>query len=174
MIKIVRTTSENADFRNLVKSLDQELWSRYGDLQAQYDQHNKIEENKTVVVAYIGDEPVGCACMKQFDNNAIEVKRMFVKDTHRGKGIGHAILRELEKWASEKSYQRAVLETGLQQPEAIALYKKAGYSVIDNYEPYIGMEQSVCMAKKLNTNPKSISLYPGKDNGSQQEEQTFL
>ena len=139
----------NADFRKLAAQLDKELLSRYEQEQANYDKYNKIENNNTVVVAYYHEHPIGCGCIKQFNDDAMEVKRMFVVPEYRGQGIAHTILRELEAWAREQSYTLVILETGIRQPEAIQLYKKSGYRVIDNYGQYIGMKSSVCMSKEL-------------------------
>lgn len=58
------------------------------------------------------------------------------------------ILSELEKWAAESGYSSTVLETGKRQPEAINLYKKAGYKIIPNFGQYEGVENSVCMMKE--------------------------
>jgi putative acetyltransferase len=149
MLSLVRTNSLNADFRKLVALLDKELWSRYEQEQANYDQYNKIENNNTIVIAYYHEQPIGCGCIKQFDDDTMEVKRMFVLPEYRGQGIAHTILRELEAWAREHSYSVVILETGIRQPEAIQLYKKSGYRVIDNYGQYIGMKSSVCMSKEL-------------------------
>ena len=74
---------------------------------------------------------------------------MFVVNEHRGKGIGAAILTELENWAAELGQEATVLELGNNQPEAIRLYQKAGFRVIPNYGQYVGMETSICMKKEL-------------------------
>ena len=74
---------------------------------------------------------------------------MFVHPDYRGKGIASKILSELELWASEQNYSEAILETGINQPEAIALYKKSGYLVTQNYGQYANAENSVCMKKIL-------------------------
>jgi GNAT superfamily N-acetyltransferase len=84
---------------------------------------------------------------------------MFTLPEHRGKGIGFKILGELEKWAKEEGYTRAVLETGYLQKDAIHLYQKAGYEITENYGQYIGVENSVCMKNpqiKLSLNLKSL------------------
>lgn len=73
---------------------------------------------------------------------------MFVDPAFRNKGIASAIVGELEKWAKESGYEHAILETGTGQPEAIAMYRKLGYSVIDD-DLYASSERSVCMKKKL-------------------------
>jgi len=153
MIELLRTTSSHPDFQSLITQLDKELWDRYPVLQAEYAPHNKIENISTVIVAYNKNKkhPVGCGCFKALDATTVEIKRMFVESTHREQGIAIAILGELEEWALELGFTRAVLETGTNQPEAIHLYKKMGYSLIENYGPYIGMDTSICMAKELDT-----------------------
>jgi putative acetyltransferase len=147
MIKIVRTNSENPDFRNLIRSLDLELWSRYETGQAVYDKYNKIENNNTVVLVYLNSEAIGCGCIKKYSENVAEIKRMYVKPTARGKGIAIMIVDELERWAKELGFTKAVLETGVKQPEAIRLYEKLGYFNTEKYGPYVEMEMSVCMSK---------------------------
>lgn len=149
MVSLLRTTSSNPDFTMLITLLDEELWSRYHQDMEFYDQHNKVENNQTVVVAYLDREPVGCGCLKSLDVFTAELKRMYVKPEHRGKGIAVGIVNELESWALDLSFRQIVLETGSKQPEAINLYKKAGFSIIENYPPYIGLHDSICMGKVL-------------------------
>ena len=146
---IKRTESSDPDFPYLVALLNKELRERYGALQSVYDQYNHINNLETVVIAYCNDVPAGCGCFKKFDDTTVEIKRMFVKPAERMQGIASAMLSELEVWAKEDGFTYTVLETADKQPESIALYKKAGYSVIPNYGQYIGMENSICMRKTL-------------------------
>jgi putative acetyltransferase len=150
MFTIKRTNSDDKDFHSLVEKLNKDLQDRYGALQDFYSQYNSIQNLSTVVIAYDGEEPVGCGCFKKFDDESVEVKRMYVAEKQRGKGIGVAILTELEKWAAELGQKATVLELGNNQPEAIRMYQKAGYTVIPNYGQYVGMETSICMKKELN------------------------
>jgi putative acetyltransferase len=150
MIIVKRTNSEDKDFRSLITRLDKDLLVRYGDKQKEYDQFNIIENLDTVVVAYSDKTPIGCGCFKEFDYDSVEIKRMYVSENQRGKGVGELIMIELEKWACESGFKNSVLETGFAQPEAIHLYKKKGYQEIPCYGPYIGNEEfSVCMKKIL-------------------------
>ena len=144
-----RTDSANTDFQNLVVLLDKDLQIRDGDQHSFYDQFNKIQMIRNVIVCYIDNRPIGCGAFKEYDQNKVEIKRMFVLPDYRGKGIGLDILNELEIWASELNYPECVLETGKKQPEAISLYKKAGYIVIKNYGQYENIENSVCMLKAI-------------------------
>ena len=149
MIILKRTNSNDKDFLELTGLLDEDLRYIYGFNQDEFDQYNSIINVATVVIAYEKNTAVGCGCFKATENDTIELKRMFVKAMYRGKGIGIAILNELENWAFEIGYSSMVLETGTLQPVAIQLYIKQGYQITPNYSPYIGNELSVCMKKKL-------------------------
>ncbi|MDQ6889722.1 MAG: GNAT family N-acetyltransferase [Bacteroidota bacterium] len=149
MIKITRTDSNNPDFIELVRYLDAELAERDGRDHSFYDQFNKIDNLKNVIVAYENGKPVACGAMKEYNPNTMEIKRMFTSPPQRGKGFANKILEELEKWASELSIEKCVLETGKRQPEAIALYERNGYKIIPNFGPYDGIENSVCFEKTL-------------------------
>ena len=153
MIQLIRTDSYNTDFIELVKLLDADLAVRDGDDHAFYDQFNKLDSIKNVVVAYENNKPAGCGAMKAYDPTIMEIKRMYTSIDNRGKGIAGKVLAVLESWASEMSYEKCILETGIRQPEAIALYKKHGYHIIANYGQYAGMESSVCFEKKLVIEP---------------------
>jgi len=145
--RLKRTTSEDLDFRSLVKLLDQDLAIRDGSEHAFFAQFNKIDAIKHVVVYYHQGVPAGCGAFKPYDTSTVEIKRMFVQPEFRGRGIAGTILKELELWAAEINYSTAILETGKKQPEAIALYKKSGYTFIPNYGQYARVESSVCMEK---------------------------
>lgn len=145
----LRTANTHPDFITLTQQLDNELASRYGALQKQYDGHNVIAPIETAIVGYVDNDPVACGCFKCLDEVQVEIKRMFVTPLFRRKGYSYALLEALEAWAVSLGYAEAVLETGIGQPEAIALYTKVGYSIIPNYGVYMGMKNSVCMHKIL-------------------------
>lgn len=149
MIKITRTNSENKDFINLVKHLDAYLKITDGDEHDFYNQFNNIDVLKNVVIVYKDAVSVGCGAIKKFDNNAVEIKRMYVDEKYRGTGIAQTILNELENWANELGYKKTVLETGKRQVEAVKFYYKCNYKVIPNYGQYQEMENSICFEKHL-------------------------
>lgn len=149
MTNLVRTNSDNSDFRELVALLDAELQIRDGDEHSFYAQFNKVDKIRHVVVAYADGEAVGCGAIKEYEEGVTEIKRMFVRTERRGRGIAGKILAELETWAKELDFSECVLETGLKQPEAIALYRRSGYETTPNYGQYAGVENSVCMKKLI-------------------------
>lgn len=146
---IVKTDSLNKDFISLVKELDADLAARNGSDHGFYSQFNKIDAIKFVLVAYEDGMPVGCGAIKEFSDRSMEVKRMYVVPSFRGKGIAREILRGLEQWAKELSYQKCVLETGTRLETAIHLYRNSGYKMIPNYGQYRGVVTSVCFEKDL-------------------------
>ena len=149
MIKIVKTNSKNVDFIELVRQLDIYLAEKDGDEHSFYDQFNKSDAINNVIVLYDNDSAVACGAIKKYDDDTVEVKRMFTKLEARGKGFAGIIIDELEKWAFELSYNKCILETGVRQKEAIQFYDKSNYKVIPNYGQYIGVENSICFQKEL-------------------------
>ena len=146
---LLRTTSDNADFQALVALLDQELRVRDGDEHAFFAQYNKLDNIKHVVVLYDQGQALGCGAFKEYEPGVAEIKRMYVATQQRGLGIASQVLKELEAWAQEQGYRRLILETGIRQPEAIALYGKAGYTSIPNFGQYAGVASSRCFEKRL-------------------------
>lgn len=149
MTTFKRTNSDDIDFQNLVALLDKDLAIRDGADHAFYNQFNKIDMIRNVIVCYAKDKPVGCGAFKQYDDTSVEIKRMYVLPEYRGQSVGLYIVNELEQWAKELYYTACVLETGKRQPEAIRLYQKAGYTLIENFGQYKNVENSVCMKKIL-------------------------
>lgn len=149
MNTLKRTSASDTEFVNLVELLDADLKRRDGDKDHEfYHQFNHIDSIKNCVVAYQKNVPVGCGAIKMFDDATMEVKRMYVLPDYRGNGIASKILNELEGWSKELGFARCVLETGYNQPEAIALYKSCGYQIFENYGQYKGVENSVCFEKR--------------------------
>lgn len=149
MITLKRSDSSNTDFQKLVVELDRFLTITDDDEHAFYAQFNKSDGLKYVVIAYDGDQAIGCGAFKHFADGVMEVKRMFVDASARGQGIAALILQELETWATELFYKKCLLETGVKQLAAIRLYKKCGYEIIPNYGQYQGVENSICFEKSL-------------------------
>lgn len=156
MIRLVRTHSEDLDFRLLVKQLDADLKITDGDEHDFYNQFNAIDSIKHVVVAYSKKQAVACGAFKEFNRNSLEIKRMFTMPEERGKGIATLILKELENWGAQLGYSSSILETGIRQKEAIALYNKNLYNSTPNYGQYAGVKNSLCFKKQIITNEKSF------------------
>jgi GNAT superfamily N-acetyltransferase len=85
------------------------------------------------VVGFEDGVPVCCGGIKRLPDGACEIKRMFVVDSARGRGVGRALLRELEHRARELGYAVARLDTGPRQTRVQRMYERAGYVPIENF-----------------------------------------
>ncbi len=150
-IVLKRTTSDNPDFQLLIKLLDHELWNELNEDMQTYDRYNKVPDLKTVLLLYVNNEVAACGCFKKFDFETIEIKRMFVKKSHRGRGLSKQILQGLEQWAIEEGFRNAILETSVHFDTAKKLYQSNKYEIIPNYPPYVCLTESFCMKKQLVT-----------------------
>ena len=149
MVTIRRTNSSDSAFIEIVKKLDKELAIHNGEQDDFYSQFNGIESLQNCVVAINNKVPIGSGAFKLFDKDSVEIKRMYVDNDSRGKGISKLILSELEVWGKEMGYRRCVLETGTFLTSAVGLYRSQGYTSIPRYEPYTDVETSVCFEKVL-------------------------
>lgn len=148
-MQLVRTTNQDEPFVALTRQLDTELRQRYGQQQDLYTPHNRLDLIDTALLGVVDGQAVACGCFKWLDPQSAEVKRMYVHPEWRRRGYSTQLLIALEAWARELGVQRLLLETGLGQPEAIALYHKLGFTPIANDGPYVSLGNSLCMAKTL-------------------------
>lgn len=144
-----RVPANHPDFTALVKRLDQNLAITDGEDHAFYNQFNKLDAINNVLVGYLNETPVTCGAIKLYDASAFEIKRMYTIDEARGNGYAVLVLKALEKWAKELNATHCILETGINQQAAIALYNKCGYKRITNYGQYKGVSASFCFGKAL-------------------------
>ena len=99
-------------------------------------------------VAVLNGDPAGCAGWRRHGDDA-ELKRMFTLTAARGRGVGRRVLAAIEDSARAAGCRRVILETGDRQPEAIALYRAAGYRRIPDFGYYAGAEGMRSFAKDL-------------------------
>jgi GNAT superfamily N-acetyltransferase len=114
-------------------------------------------EPRTIVatlLALSGDVPVGQAGLRPWGPDAdsldvLEIKKVFVHASQRGRGISRALMLELETAARELGSTRLILQTGTLQHAAIGLYKSLGYTVTAPYRPFELMSNALCYEKVL-------------------------
>ncbi len=138
--------------QHLIKALNSELEHRYPEEGANFFRLDPEEVSAArggFFVAYLAEKPVGCGAVRRIEPHVVEIKRMYVAPGARGRGVGRQILNVLEIQSRQLGATRLVLETGPRQPEAIALYQRAGFIEIPLFGEYIGSQFSVCMAKDV-------------------------
>ncbi len=90
------------------------------------------------LIAYLGEDAIGCGAVKHHPGQPAEIKRMWVAESARGLGIGRRLLGELEGLVREEGAPAARIETNKALVEAIALYRSSGYEEVPafNDEPF--------------------------------------
>lgn len=146
-----RTVGTDKDFIENCRLLDMDLDRRVGKKikRDKYKKYNQLDEIKEAIVVYKDDKVIGGGAIRRYDDENIELKRVFVHTEYQGQGIGSRLVSLLIEWAVELGYKRMILETGELLAESCAMYKKLGFKVIPNYGPYVDMPESLCMAKNL-------------------------
>ncbi|MBE6511739.1 MAG: GNAT family N-acetyltransferase [Methanobrevibacter olleyae] len=136
-------------FIELTKELDNEYFMKYGDVVKKYEGYNDLKDPHIVILALNWGKPIACASFKLFDNDTIEIKRVYVKRRYRRKGIAYKLVKQLEKLAMEENFKYSIIETGRENEAAINLYKKLDYEIIDNFGIFEGDELCICMKKQF-------------------------
>jgi GNAT superfamily N-acetyltransferase len=126
-----------------------EIAERYGPDDTEPGPPPSAADITLFLVAFDGDEPVGCGAIRGLDAEHGEIKRMFVVPARRGSGVATSILRALEDAARDRGWNRLVLETGNRQPDAIRFYEREGYERIPNFGYYVDSAISLCYARAL-------------------------
>ncbi len=167
-----RTDGKDKDFIENCRLLDMDLDRRVGKRiqRDKYKKYNQLDEIQEAIVVYKDNKAVGGGAIRRYDDENMELKRVFVHTEYQGRGIGSRLVALLMEWAGELGYKRMVLETGELLAESCAVYKKLGFQVIPNYGPYEDMPESLCMARNL----KADSYFEKSAGGRMETEDIIL
>lgn len=136
--------------RRLIEALDRLQTSLYPAESNHLDPIETLErDNVTFLAAFVGEEVVGCGAVKRMPSGYGEIKRMYVEPGLRGRGVGSALMDGLESSLVARGIGLARLETGVRQPEALALYERRGYARIPPFGDYPDDPLSVFFEKRL-------------------------
>jgi len=134
----------------LIDELQQELVRRYGGPdETPVDRSQFALPGGVFLAASVDGTLVGCVGLRRIDDEDVELKRMYVRAGHRRRGLARRILAAAEERARSLGYSRVLLETGLEQPEAIALYEAQGYERIEGFGHYRSEPSARGYAKTL-------------------------
>jgi len=151
---------DHPDSTRLIEELQNEYRVRYGDID-----HTPVDPAEFAppiglfLVGYLDGEPVACGGWREragVDDadpplvaSAVEIKRMYVVPKARGRGLSRLLLAELERTAREAGYPWVVLESGVNQPEALGLYRSSGYQRIPSFGIHRHHPGNRCFGKPL-------------------------
>ena len=149
MIVIRQVDPTKAEVIELIHQLDEYQESMYPPESNHLDSIDELSKtNVNFIAAYAGSEICGIGAVRVL-NDYGEIKRLYVAEKYRGKGIAKEIVKELENRLIKRSIFTARLETGIHQHEAIDLYEKLGYSKTVPFGDYTEDPLSVFMEKKI-------------------------
>lgn len=152
-VEIARGSLTDAVSRELIAALNAELRGAYpepGATHFQLDPEEVAPGRGVLLIVKRLDQAVGCGALRLLDSETAELKRMYVTPEARGQGLGRRLVAALEAEAQALGASRLVLETGIRQAAAIALYRATGFQPIPAFGEYcLSPETSVCFGKDL-------------------------
>ncbi|MGV8978976.1 MAG: GNAT family N-acetyltransferase [Cellulomonas sp.] len=153
---------DDPDATRLRDAQQTELRDRYG---ADDIGHTMTGESiVAMVLVRVDGVPAACGALRDVADEqgagVGELKRLYVLPAYRGRGLSRVVMTDLEARARALGFGRLVLETGVQQPEAIGLYLTSGYHPIENFGEYAAEVDSRCFAKDLHATPRRPAAAP--------------
>ncbi|SEG90670.1 Acetyltransferase (GNAT) family protein [Thermomonospora echinospora] len=155
---------DHPDAARLIGEAQQEMVVRYGGPdETPVAPSEFTPPSGLFLVGYVDGVPVVCGGWRSHGQDA-ELKRMYVAPAARGNGYARSLLAEIERTARAAGHRRVILETGTQQPEAVALYRSAGYTDVPAFGYYSCSPNSIHLGKLLDV-PASAPGVPGGPEG---------
>lgn len=145
------TSVTNSDFQMFYQITEDYYSSLVGGVSKRkgFVAYNASAQIPDVLIAYDDGKAVGCAGLKRYDDKSTEIKRVWVQPEYRRQHIADKMMQLVEQKAKEQGFARVILQTRPQMTEAVGMYTKRGYKLIENYPPYDKLVGAVCYAKEL-------------------------
>ena len=153
-MRIEPTDPESAGARALIALSDAYMTALYPPESNHFESASALKASNVLFLGcFLQDQLVGCGAVKILSNDGRygELKRVFVLESHRGKGYSKAIMEQLESHLKSNGIALARLETGISQPEALGLYRRLGYVEREPFGAYAADPLSVFMEKRLDS-----------------------
>ena len=149
-----RVQPDDPAIAELARAVVQEYAVRYDDPDGEVAP--TAADARWVLVRDDDGMPVACGAVQPWSHTVAgapddvgEVKRMYVVPAARGQGLSRLVLDALVGIAREQRLRSLVLETGIEQPEAIGLYTSYGFSPMEVFGPYADDPRSRCFRLEL-------------------------
>ena len=133
----------------LIDAMSVELTARYGDGGLSPASPEQFRDPGTFLLAEVDGAAVGCGGLRLKEPGVGEIKRMYVDPAGRGRGVARALIGALVLHARGRGLSRLLLETGTEQPEAVALYESEGWSPVPAFGHYAHDPRTRCYGLQL-------------------------
>jgi GNAT superfamily N-acetyltransferase len=134
----------------LVEAVQQEYVVRYGGPDSAVVEVADFRPPRgTFLVAEVDGVPAACGAWRMHEDGVVEIKRVYVEPAFRRRGLAQVIMQALEESAARAGHRAVLLNTGLRQPEALALYARLGYRDVPGYGIYADERDARFLGKEL-------------------------
>lgn len=130
---VLKLFSEHDDF--MIDFLGEDKWC--------YTRYNENENIGKVWGAYVDNCPIGCVAYREKETGIGEVKRLFIRNEYRGKGISRDLLKTVESYAKEQGCHTLFLDTRITLEPAVSIYRAFGFQIVFQQGLYIQMEKKL-------------------------------
>lgn len=142
-MEMIARERTDADVLALFAEHDDFMLDFLGEDKHYYTRYNEKEQIEKVWVAYESGLPMGCVAYRKQGAETGEVKRLFIREGYRGKGISKELLRTLETHARKQGCVSLRLDTRITLEPAVSLYRSSGYQIVYQQGLYIQMEKEL-------------------------------
>lgn len=134
----------------LVEAVQQEYVRRYGGRDAAVVEPAEfLPPQGLFLVAEVDGVAAGCGAWRALPGGAAEIKRVYVEPAFRRLGVARLVVAALEESAAAAGHAEVVLNSGREQPEALALYADLGYRPVPGYGVYACAPDAVFLGRRL-------------------------
>lgn len=140
---IISMEAADEEVLKLFSEHDDYMIDFLGEDQVYYTRYNENERLGKVWVAVSDSLPVGCIAYRKKAEVVGEVKRLFIKEEYRGRGISKELLKTLERHAKEQGCRTLFLDTRITLEPAASLYRAFGFHIVFQQGLYIQMEKEI-------------------------------
>ena len=163
MIAVAVETPWQAGIAALLRESDAVAAALYpGAFRRAIDPASLDRPDIALLVARCGGAAGGCCALLDRGDGSAELKRMIVAEEHRGRGVGAALLCGAEIEAARRGVQLLLLEVGVRNTAAYALYLRGGFTPRDPFSPYEATPTSRFLEKRLAPAVNSHSPRPAR------------
>ena len=142
-MNIVSMKSADNNAINLFSLHDDYMIDFLGDDKWFYTRYNEKENLENIWLIYYDDFPIGCIAYRKKGEGVGEVKRLYIVNEHRGKGISKKLLKTVECYAKEDGCNTLFLDTRITLEPAVSIYRSFGFDIVFQQGLYIQMEKRI-------------------------------
>ena len=134
---------KSKDVLQLFSEHDDFMLDFLGDDRAIYTRYSERENIERVWIAYREEVPAGYIAYRLKSDGVGEVKRMFIREKYRGRGMSGDLLKTVEQYAREQGCHTLFLDTRITLEPAVSVYRRFGFEIIFQQGLYIQMEKKL-------------------------------